>query len=346
MNILRASGGLQVGGHINNGEARKYIYVEKRAPREGNQISPSPLVEFTEGRGFQKKAPKGGWEPGFTLPSPLQDNDVVGPCDPDRPHIFHMFWTGPLTDKPYLAILSFLYTQNLGLHLTEMQQYISSVCRPQLWIWIDLDPTTVLPRPDAHRKLQHQLRENPWSSAFLHPRFKYAVQFKLWNTTEQLDFTPDLKDHWRLHPILHSAGKNIEYTTGHMKKLSTVLSDLVRFVLLQRFGGIYIDSDTLFLRDWEELWGWKGAFAYRWSIHELYNTAIIRMHRGSALGSFILRTAMRNDWDFHPHSIARYMKDAYSDNLLYRLPDALFDPNWIYSEKVHRDRPPQPAFER
>jgi WD repeat and SOF domain-containing protein 1 len=48
-------------------------------------------------------------------------------------------------------------------------------------------------------------------------------------------------------------------------RLSVILSDMARFVLCHRFGGIYLDADTIFLRDWEELWGSKQAFAYRWS---------------------------------------------------------------------------------
>lgn len=48
-------------------------------------------------------------------------------------------------------------------------------------------------------------------------------------------------------------------------RASVMLSDIVRFVLCHRFGGIYVDTDTLFLRDWEELFGSKQAFAYRWS---------------------------------------------------------------------------------
>jgi WD repeat and SOF domain-containing protein 1 len=127
-------------------------------------------------------------------------------------------------------------------------------------------------------------------------------------------------------------------------KLTTVISDMARFVLCHRFGGIYLDADTIFLRDWEEIWGWRGAFAYRWSYHEKYNTAVLRMNKGSALGSFLFRTALRNKLDFHPMTISKYTKDAYLEPLLRRLPDALFDPAWLNMEGLQRDRPPQPHF--
>ena len=64
-----------------------------------------------------------------------------------------------------------------------------------------------------------------------------------------------------------------------------------------RFGGVYLDADTIFLLDWEELWGWKGAFAYRWSRLKKYNRAVLHMNKGSALGSFLFRTALKfEEW--------------------------------------------------
>jgi WD repeat and SOF domain-containing protein 1 len=112
-------------------------------------------------------------------------------------------------------------------------------------------------------------------------------------------------------------------------RLSVVLSDMARFVLTHRFGGVYLDADTILLRDWEELWGWNGAFAYRWSRLEKYNTAVLKMGRGSAIGNLIFRSAVANGLDFHPMTVSRYTKDAQVEGLLLRLPDALFDPAWL-----------------
>ena len=112
-------------------------------------------------------------------------------------------------------------------------------------------------------------------------------------------------------------------------RLSVILSDMARFVLTYRYGGVYLDADTLFLRDWEEIWGWHGAFGYRWSRLKLYNTAVLKMARGSALGSAIFKTAFRNGLDFHPMVVSRYLKEMRMEELLLRLPDALFDPAWL-----------------
>jgi WD repeat and SOF domain-containing protein 1 len=43
-------------------------------------------------------------------------------------------------------------------------------------------------------------------------------------------------------------------------------------------------------------------------------------------------------------TIWRYIEDAGLEWLLYRLPDALFDPAWLNTEFYQRDRPPTPYF--
>ncbi|GAA5884381.1 hypothetical protein JCM6882_002251 [Rhodosporidiobolus microsporus] len=359
-------------------------------------------------------------------------------CDPDYPRLFHIFWAGPFTDKPYSAALSFLYTQRLALSTpinSDPTLADPSLCRPQLWIWINPGPASSFPDPRAEKKMRDDLAKNPWSAPLLHPRFRETVRFRLWNTTEQLDGVSEMEG-WRNMRLFNSGG--VKYgTAGEAKKaedlakrddaevdnvaahdgkvaeaeraekageegggdiaataeaalasarelaanqtravnasevaaplptkhkdelfervgssankydrLSVVLSDMARFVLTHRFGGVYLDADTILLRDWTELWNWHGAFAYRWSRLEKYNTAVLKMQRGSAIGHFIFRTAVANGLDFHPMTVSRYTKDANLEGLLLRLPDALFDPAWLNTEYYQRDRPPQPYFKR
>jgi WD repeat and SOF domain-containing protein 1 len=75
-----------------------------------------------------------------------------------------------------------------------------------------------------------------------------------------------------------------------------------------------------------------------------YNTAVLRLNKGSALGTFIIRTALKNDFDFHPMTVTNYLREAELEDLLYRLPDALFDSAWLNMEGYQRDKPPQPYF--
>ncbi|KAJ7164995.1 glycosyltransferase family 32 protein [Mycena filopes] len=408
LEVLRVGGGLDNNKRTRRGSFHdwKYIYTEeanstasKQAIQQDDPLQP-PIYrpraaakhredEDDPNAGLARK--RGAkWESALSLPPTLTHRPAASlpePCDTENPRVFHMFWTGPFTDKPYLALLSFLFTQNTGLHESH-DAPAASVCHPQFWMWINPGPAAAVPNPSALRDMFAQLKQSPWAAPFLHPRFKDVIRFRLWNTTEQLDGVPEIRDEWRdlrdslfnsgghvisvpeaegeeeeettaeegeetttagAHPAKKGDKDDLLHRTGSKSsteydRLSVILSDMARFVLCHRFGGVYLDADTILLRDWEELWGWKGAFAYRWSRLEKYNTAVLRMNRGSALGSFLFRTALRNGLDFHPMTVSRYTKDAHLEGLLLRLPDALFDGAWLNTEFYQRDRPPQPYF--
>ncbi|GJN94264.1 hypothetical protein Rhopal_007338-T1 [Rhodotorula paludigena] len=382
---------------------------------------------------------------GHPVYTPHPSHPTADPaCDPDYPRLFHIFWAGPFTDKPYTAALSFLFTQRLALDSpigSDPTRADHSLCRPQLWIWINPGPASSFPDPRAERKMRADLAKNPWSAPLLHDRFRDVVKFRLWNTTEQLDGVSEMRG-WRQMALFNSGGvkygsadtakeaedlarrsndrddeleddaagahdgkvaeaeraerageegaggdiaataeaalrrarelsanatravnasevaaplptkhkdalfERVGSSANEYDRLSVVLSDMARFVLTHRFGGVYLDADTILLRDWTELFNWHGAFAYRWSRLEKYNTAVLKMQRGSAIGHFVFRTAVANGLDFHPMTVSRYTKDANLEGLLLRLPDALFDPAWLNTEYYQRDRPPQPYFKR
>ncbi|KAI9629673.1 hypothetical protein KEM48_012737 [Puccinia striiformis f. sp. tritici PST-130] len=360
-------------------------------------------------------------------------------CDIDYPKIFHIFWAGPFTDKPYLALSSFLFTQNLGLNLplaeppkgarmTKEEQdnfarrskFLSAVCRPQMWVWINPGPAAAIPNPNARREMFDDLRDNPWSAPFLHPRFREVIKFKMWNTTEHLMGSPNYEiigenylystveelsmdrhlRHQSNHintqqaPMDNEAPDVVEEELGrfgnHTRGEAAVAEDMstptknqspdatasasapvssstaapattttttttTKKVKMNCFRGLdllhqkgMIDCQSYF-QIWQRLgkmWGWRGQFAYRWSRLEKYNTAVLRLHRHSAVGSFLFKTALANGLDFHPMTISRYTKDAYLDGLLLRLPDALFDSAWLNTEYYQRDRPAFPYFKR
>lgn len=329
--MLRLGAGLDNNNHLRRGptDVWKYIYTEDSASTRSSPPPARPLTIKQKQLIKDGSTDSGLWrkdvlEPhlNFTKPVPAKPLvDLPGPCDPKYPRIFHIFWAGPFTDKPYSAILSFLFTQKVFLHTKTPDP---TVCRPEFWVWINPGPAAAVPNPNAVGDMFHDLAENPWASPFLHPRFKDVVKFKMWNTTEQLDGVAELKDHWRKGLLFNSGGvqykksdtagkkqealamkqlsemsdssvaslsqqeiktanasaignelpgyaKESSTTSGTPKKpdlfdrvgsnseaeydrLSVILSDLARFVLLHRFGGTYLDADTVLLRDWEELW--------------------------------------------------------------------------------------------
>lgn len=384
LEFLRVSAGLDNGRRFRRGSVDGWKYsfmeedrLEEEIPPRATQAAPIlPVGPYPTGRqnsnaGLMKKR-NVQWERPLELPPPEQPS--VGSnrstaCDPENLRLFHMFWAGPFNEKPYVALLSFLFTQNLGLHLEAGQEL--DACRPQIWLWINPGPAAAVPNPSALTDMYDALKTNPWAAPFLHPRFKNVIKFKLWNTTEQLDSNLELRDEWRkMDTLFNSGGVTVSVPaenpagsssailtkTGDMvhrlgskseatyDRLSVILSDMARFIVTHRYGGIYLDADTIFLRDWEELWGWKGAFAYRWSYHEDYNTAVLHLNKGSALGSFLFRTALKNGFDFHPVAVSKYLKEAHLENLLLRVPDALFDPAWLNTEGYQVERPTYPFF--
>ncbi|CAK5281647.1 unnamed protein product [Mycena citricolor] len=372
LELLRLGGGLDTNNRVRrNRDPLRYVYIEDSESWSQPPSDSSPTTFERKGiirsehesyldEGFTKSR-HNDWEPPI-IPRPpaayhRYSRDV--PCDRDDPRIFHIYWTGPFTDKPYLTLLSFLYTQNTGLHFHG--DVGRTDCSPQLWIWINPSPAAKLAENVTHN-LREELESNPWSAPFLHPRFQHAIQFKLWNTTEQLDGLQETRDDWSKKKTLFKSGGHIVFSSGDQKskdiskltgsvspdlydRLSVIMSDMARFLLCHKYGGIYVDADTAFLRDWEELWGYKGAFAYRWSFHDAYNTAVLRLRKNSLLGHFLIRTAVKNGFDFHPFEITKYLKEGRLEGLLARLPDALFDPAWLNMEGYQRDRPPQPHFD-
>lgn len=130
-------------------------------------------------------------------------------CDPAHPRIFHVYWSGVFTDKPYVAALSFLYTQRLSLsrplHAFPEEDEEEGVCRPQLWFWINPGPASSVPDAQAERKMYETLVGNQWSAPLLHRRFRDAIKFRLWNSTEQLNAVPELKG-WESMGFFKSGG--------------------------------------------------------------------------------------------------------------------------------------------
>lgn len=117
-------------------------------------------------------------------------------------------------------------------------------------------------------------------------------------------------------------------------------SDLVRFVALDIYGGIYVDGDVFFLKDTKLLW--NKNFAYRWSYTNSINTAIIGINKN-------IDTSINNLYDFifekskiseaikrsHPLVISKFLNsnDLYNNGLLIVYHSFLFDPNWLCSDR-------------
>jgi hypothetical protein len=219
-------------------------------------------------------------------------NSVIPPqCDESEPPmLFHVFWRGMITDKLALQMKSFIYTQPLACS--------------KLYVWLQNSDTDI--------------EANPFAGE-LYKKFPKNIEFKRWDTEEQLN-SDDLYKGW---------GKIMS------NQRSVTFSDLVRFVVLNRYGGMYMDGDVLFLRDMRPLYHSNIDFSYKWSFKTEYNTAVLRLHKNGTTSRKIISQAMLNNMNFHPFQIKKYLltnTTASYNSQLYMYSIALFDPLWLKND--------------
>jgi hypothetical protein len=111
-------------------------------------------------------------------------------------------------------------------------------------------------------------------------------------------------------------------------------SDRVRMILLTQFGGIWVDADTVFLRDFSPLWPYE--FATRWSYKRAHNTAVFRLFQHSRLGKAMWdRAFATGDTSFHPHNMSALLNGTGQQ--LLALPSPLVDPVWLAHDNITQD---------
>jgi len=111
-------------------------------------------------------------------------------------------------------------------------------------------------------------------------------------------------------------------------------TDVLRFKFLEKYGGIYVDGDVLFLADLSPLCG--STFAYRWSYTNKYNSAVLGLPRGSPYAKALIEKNGNNDKAYHPYKLPENLAGVK----LIRLPSLLFDPIWLSKDGLDKqDRP-------
>lgn len=104
------------------------------------------------------------------------------------------------------------------------------------------------------------------------------------------------------------------------------LSDLLRFQLLQKHGGIYVDSDVLLLRDLTPLC--NSTFTYQWSDKDAENSAVFGCPKKCSFVNDYIRCAGTAPLSYHPlkwRQVGRRCINRWP----VRLPTMVFDPVWL-----------------
>ena len=125
-------------------------------------------------------------------------------------------------------------------------------------------------------------------------------------------------------------------------------SDVLRFIVLFEYGGIYTDGDTIYLRNFKPLWNFN--FVYRWSNHVRFNTAVTGINNINDENlSKLMKTIFSSSSNlnnlinsFHPASMSQKLASLNGNNLfnntsLKVLHSSLFDAAWLCDEKIEKN---------
>lgn len=189
-----------------------------------------------------------------------------------------------------------------------------------------------------------------WAQEWDAPYFLCSdqLQFRQWRDDAWLD--------WLAPSLLPKAGKRFTNLSGlreavragSAKGSRVSYSDAVRFLLVYRFGGIYIDGDTLLLRNLEPFA--HDDFVYEWShLKQGMNTAVFGAAQQSAFTGAVIQAALRAavsvntatgrvtfnaamfNGVFHPFKVLHRIPRQIAARVV-TLPSIPFDPIWLTAD--------------
>jgi hypothetical protein len=249
-------------------------------------------------------------------------SDYLYSVECERPPLrVHSFWVGGFTWQLKLFIESFITTH-------------AGVSNPPiLFLWLGKDLGDSLPNLAVKHNAPYLL-------------CSHVIQFKKWDNSMWV--------HWLPPAVLgaelsqHSRKAALQRTLVSPTQSGNVAawSDSVRFLILHRFGGLYLDADSIVLRDLSPLQ--HTEFVYEWSSMGYPNTAVMHLKQNSSVSAAIISGAVRATatWDAHgsvmfdqhrfdsffwPQKVYEKLPAAISKSLVM-LPCLLFDPVWLYPD--------------
>jgi len=144
-----------------------------------------------------------------------------------------------------------------------------------------------------------------------------------------------LKEYFLKHPyatkrIQGKTNKKFSFSRGHVSA-----SDLVRFHVLNEYGGIYIDGDVLLSSNLNPLC--NSSFTYWWSNSGFPNTAVMGSAPG---GAFVKKVIARlrlkgQEFDsaaYHPFRLYSLFSPTEINQVVTTLHPLLFDPLWLLAD--------------
>eukprot|EP00931_Biecheleriopsis_adriatica_P064376 TRINITY_DN39167_c0_g1_i1.p1 TRINITY_DN39167_c0_g1~~TRINITY_DN39167_c0_g1_i1.p1 ORF type:complete len:642 (+),score=110.43 TRINITY_DN39167_c0_g1_i1:89-2014(+) len=168
----------------------------------------------------------------------------------------------------------------------------------------------------------------PEITAEMHTLEKHGLEIRLFNFSEEAKGTP-FEHVWK--KFIRKFEKQQHWPAERTK------SDLVRYILLFKHGGLWFDSDVLFLRDLSPLLPYE--FAYPWSKrppggtpeNHTLNAGIMRLFKDSPANLDMMDRVVKEQIPFGLWGLSALRDDTRHPDL--RVVDAsVFDPLWKHSD--------------
>ena len=226
--------------------------------------------------------------------------------------LFHTFWAGDIEHGAFiLFITSFLATQNDCTKLIIWTSENSKFTTKDALKLILQRAHILTSNPNVKHKTLRHIAKRLEVKPFVLKQFTYLSQISI-DITSEAGFS------------------------------AIATSDVIRFFALKKFGGIYLDGDSMFLRDFYPLW--ETEFLYPWGATGTVNTAVLGLKKESIISNLFVKLISENAYDLksaaHPRAITEYVErykllkptSKQAGYKLELLPIVLFDAYWLYND--------------
>lgn len=238
----------------------------------------------------------------------LQNNPVIGNEDVEPIKYFHCFWSGSISDLHLMSLESLNETHpNCTVlfwtpNLLEVQGSYS---------WIKIK------RLFKDRIKLQEVKYEHFKQAeapLLYSQYSMLIDFKSINAYQ-------FEEYKRIYPNKSDdeiAYKIIQERESIYKGDLAYASDIIRFVVLYIYGGVWFDMDILFLRNFDSIK--MKRFVSQWGTDPCGNAAILKLERGHDL----IQKLKNYPKPFYPTTSFRFENDID----LTIIPSTFFDIHW------------------
>jgi len=238
----------------------------------------------------------------------LRDNPQIGNEDNEPIQYFHCFWKGAISDL-HLMCLESLKETHPNCTVLFWTPNLLEVQGSYSWIKIK---RLFKDRIKLQEVTYEHFKDANFSS--MYSNYSMLINFKSVNIYEfqQLKHLyPNKPDDEIAYMLIQEREKNYKADLAYA-------SDIIRFVVLYIYGGVWFDMDILFLKSFDSIK--MKRFVSQWGTDPCGNAAILKLERGHDL----IQKLKNYPKPFYPTSSFKLENDID----LTILPSTFFDIHW------------------